>query len=667
MPTASHYLAWLDHSLDPPSTLSIRGWQVAGGELIERMRAARNRITAAGSSWKDVEDWLIAERKFNSLNLWADFSRARTPRLHDGSYEKGSLKLAQAQLRLARSSARHRAVHVLRGWLRRRKNALSAEQKRLTISILDEWKDSLTQKAKPLCESIASRHYRRELDYSLECREHGLWLSKKQAAELPKALRQQARRNAKWRGQAGWFVAADTDLGQEALCYLTNRTVREGLWRQRQQLRESDATILPMLAARHAEAVAGQHTNYASLMLFDRAIKSPRKVLNMLGDSLDGLRAVNRLLEKRLQEEAAKWGIKEVSPWDRKFLLERIRMGMRFSQEPCGAFPVEQSIFKIIPEIMVVGGWHIERVNIHGTDARRTWQWVMRRKDGRRAQLWVAPFNPNEKENQAKAGEMSLIRPQWNGDNETAESIVSIELSVNRHEKCFSHQDLIWLCHEAGHALHYLAMAGGSPDEPVLFADDLVEFPSQLLERYAHDPLVLARWASSTGPAIARRPSFWRQHMNTMVHGVDDQQRYTFSAWLDLATHQQRNPDRVSLEAIHQKGCERFSRPSHPEDRRHFRSFMWGDYAATDYTYPFGLGMADMLTPQRLDGSVDSIQLAAIFSSLLDVTLSQGVDAKRFAKYWQEWMGEPIQQTIRRGQMRRTSNLRRLTRAVAKA
>lgn len=659
--TAQPYLNWLDLDMDPPAWLSLKGWQTAAGELIGRMRTARNQLLSGDADWDAVEAMLLAEGKFETLNLWAEHTHERTPRLHRSSFARTELRLRAAKMRLLRSSARSRAIHVLRGWLRRRKMPLNTEQKRLVREIIEQWKDAVAGKLRPETERLAARHFRRAIDYSQECRQCGLWLSRRQAQELPPLWRRQARATARSMGHPGWFVAADGELADEAMAAISDRGVREALWRQRQALRESDKTIVPMLRARHEEAGTVGHTNFASYNLSNRTLTSTRMITGLLAEHMEKLGAAIRRLDKRLGEEAALWDIHEVSPWDRPFLLEQMRRKMRFHEEPANVFHVDRTLEMLIPEILALGGWTVEHALLHGEGPRRRWQYRLRRADNATAQIWLAPFATKDEEDLNVAASCAMVRHPWNGEGQRAEAMAVIEMALVRGSQYFNHQQLVWLVHELGHALHYLAMRGTTSGEDTRFPDDMVEFPPQLLERYAQDPQVLARWAAGCGAApITHRASFWRYHLATDVASIDIHLRTAYHAWLDLKVHGM-NPENVCLDEIHRLGCERFGLPYHEDDRRHIRSFMWGDYAATDYAYPIGQALGLELVRIRDDGTIDAHALGETFRSLLDGVLTDGFEPRRLRRQWQQWRGEDLEVSVRRGMGKHSRLLRATT------
>lgn len=662
---ARPYLDWLDHDAEPPLWLSLRGWQLAAGELVARMRQARKRLMTREASWEDVEQILVSDTKFDALNVWAEYTHERTPRVHRDSFKPAELRLGEARMRFWRGSARSRAIHVLRGWLRRRKQPLTTEQKRLVGDMVTLWKESLSEKLRPETEKLAAQHYRRATEFSNECRELGVWLTRRQASDLDPVWRKRARAAARAQGYAGWFVTADGDDGKRAFECISDRPLREALWRQRQALRESDNTVVPMLRARRDEAVECRHNSYAHLHLYERTLTSPRMIQGVLSEHLDSLGAAIRRVDARVVQEGLAWGIDEVQPWDRPFLLEQLRRKMRFSEEPKNIFHIERTLEVMVPEIMALGGWTVEEALLHDEGGTRQWQYRLQRADGARAHMLIAPFATRDEEDPNEAAVHTFVRHPWNGMGPRAAAVSTIEMRVPRRSQHFDYQQIIWLVHEMGHSLHYLAMRGDTCGEESRFPDDLVEFPSQLLERYGQDPQVLARWAAAGGgPAITHRPSFWRYHLATHLDGFDDHLKFVYSAWIDMMAHR-KDPDKVSLQDIHRAGCERFGLPYHDDDRYHFRSFMWGDYAATDYAYPLGLAIGNELAPRRADNTIDAAALGENFSELLEEVLTDGFEPKRLRRSWQQWRGEDVATSLRRGMKKQVAYIRLISKALA--
>ena len=322
------YLDWLDNNASPPALLSTAGWTRAASILIDRLRAARNAVVS-GDPLLAAEEYADTDCKLSSLVAWVEHSGPRTPRIRLDSMAAEVLRLQRRREQVARTAGKGRGLGILDGLLRRRRHPLPPAQRTMVEDIRDSWRES----RKPIqtqngirTERALARHFKRQETYQDECVAKGVPLTRAQAQQLPPIFRMQARLAARQRGwKRGWFVTADSDLGREALGHLDDRDLRESLWRQRQAIKENSVSVSEVLRLRHEEAKRNGHEHYASYQVLSRAVGQVRSVSAILNNFLESSRSSSDRLERRLVLAAQEYGIDEIQPWDRLWLIERLR------------------------------------------------------------------------------------------------------------------------------------------------------------------------------------------------------------------------------------------------------------------------------------------------------------------------------------------------------
>lgn len=696
------YLDWLDNNASPPALLSTVGWTRAASVLIARLRAARNAVVT-GDPLQAAEEYTEAENKLSALITWVEHIGPRTPRIRRDSLRSEVAKLNRRREQIARTASRGRGLAVLDGLMRRRRQPLNSAQKSMIDDLRTTWRNYRT----PLVaqngirtERALARHYKREENYQDECVANGVFLTRSQAQQLPPMSRAQARLAARQRGwKDSWFVTADSDLGQAALTHLDDRNLRESIWRQRQAIKETAMSVSEVLRLRHEEAKHNGHEHYASFQVQARAIGQVRSVSALLHGFLEATRSSASKLDRRLNALAHELGLDQVNPWDRSWLMERLRERLRFSHEPAQSFALNTMIEVVIPELLAVGGWEVESLTFTGEGRRRQWIYDLVKNpsstDGRpqrRAQFWFAPFNPRNYETPNQGGYEMNVRDRWravgsedpsarytdqvpslhavDGRSATGMPLVVVVLGFKPSTRWLSWTEVTWLVHEVGHVLHDLDLDPAFPNYTNNLSFDMIEFPSQLFERLTWDPQTLSRWASASpnSSPIARRPMFWRKWLTTDMEYIEHVRLFALNALMDLTIHRQKVAvgEVVDPQAIYRRLSDRYGIQCHEDDRNGYLRFIWEGYAASDYTYIFGQMLTRLVVPQRADGTVDGNALKQLYAEILEHVLSPGVSGAKFNRAWRSWYGESLRTSLERGSRLYAEDLRKVAKITSK-
>ena len=644
---------WLDTNMAPPSELSMSQWRQATAVVVERMRGVRAQLSdSKTATWDDLLVWIGLRQDAESLGRWGQFIYPHQRNATPAVMAQMERSVANTDRRFLQGAKRMGVAHVLRGWLRRRAEPLTRQQKQLVQIVLDEIQGGGVRSDSDRLETQQFRRLERHV-----ARMNGdnpVMLSPKDARELPALARAAARDQARSLGWGGWAVLPHEDLGKEVLRHVSNRTIREFIWTVRQKLPDSNATVQDMLAARYREAVESDHSSAAHHTMFDRALSSPRAVTRLLNESMTNTRGVVRAMSDLLNTRAPKFGITgQIEPWDVEYLLHRTARG-----EPERAMPLGTTVRAVVGKLVAFSGFELVRTKVHGTGGERLWSFDLMRADGTPAQIWLAPFCRLGFINRDQAGFALGIRERWHGTQERM-PVAGVQLTLMPTDRHISWENLRVLCHELGHALHFMTLPGHGPDEFSAFPNDLVELPSQLLEMVAHDPEFLASVSSAS-------KTQWRAFLADSISTTPAWLRDLSSSHVDMRTHMSTRPHEIDIRAIARQGAQLMDMATHPADMSYLSNFQWyGAYAASDYTYPFTLAMCETLTTRRGDGSVDAQATGLMFADLVENLLSKHVRSKPLLTAWENWRGCGVVPSIQKGVKARARALTAHTRAAA--
>lgn len=689
------YLDWLDHGADPPDKVSAVGWVRAGDILINRLRSARADIIA-GAGMPALAMYMRTCYQIGALITWVQTFGPRTAYLNQERLKSEIKRLEDRRDAIESTWPRARGRHILDGLLRRR------GPRKLTAA-----ERALVEELRGNCEAVSpikqrkvdrrsqrelAKHYKREEMYQDECLKNGVFLTRRQAMELPKVLRMQARSAARKHGHPNsWFITADGSVGASALSHLSDRTLRETLWRQSQAYKETNASVSAVLRLRHEEAVNRGSTDYASYQIQDQAISSVRTVKSILTTYLEKSMPAQRIMERNLQKAAARLGYDQIQPWDRGFIAQQSHTVK--IEEPARAFSLDCAINVIIPELAELGGWKVENIRQVDTSFRSRWCFDMvhqpsveyieslRASDPeadlpspRRVQLWFVPFSCTRHEELGLDAYSQLVRQRWNSvgsDNPACQytddvastqeegvpalmrSVHVVAMQLNEGDKWLNWVNLSCLIHEMGHALHDMATLPIHHGHGNSFPVDMSEFPSQLLESIANDPRLLVKWAKASpgSEKRARNVSYWTRWLQKEALWVGYIRNQALDGLIDLHLHGMKpQPGEViDVQKIYQQMCRKYLIDCHDDDRTVFRSFIWEGYVSCYYSYIFGQILTRAIVNRRKDMTINSELVKKKYRQLLENVLATSVDGPSFAKAWKKWRGEALKDSLYRG------------------
>ena len=312
-------------------------------------------------------------------------------------------------------------------------------------------------------------------------------------------------------GQQGYLISLVNTTRQPVLGSLTNRALREKIWRQSagRAMDINGPIILELTKARAQKASLLGYPNWASYSIADQMAQTPENVFAILDDLAP--MAVARAKQEAADIEAIMHaeGVEgDVQPWDWAFYAEKVRKA-KYDMDDSQVKPyfelnnvLEKGLFFAMEKLYGITFKERTDLPLYVEDARL---FEVFNDDGSSIGLFY--FDPYAREGKAGGAWMSEFVTQSFLNN--TKPVVYNELNIVKpaagEPTLLSFDETSTLFHEFGHAAHglfsqvkYQSLAGTAT------ARDFVEFPSQAHEDWAIEPSVLANYAKhyKTGEAI---------------------------------------------------------------------------------------------------------------------------------------------------------------------
>lgn len=434
---------------------------------------------------------------------------------------------------------------------------------------------------------------------------------------LPDFLRAAAQQAGADRGQATPVITLSRSLVVPFLSFSRRRDLREAAWRawvgrgEQPGAHDNRPVAQALLALRQRQAVLMGHAHYADFKLADTMAQTPEQVWALLDEVWR--RALPALARERemLQRAMVQAGCSEtLEPWDWRYWAEQVRQQQFALDETAlkpyftlpnmvaAAFDCAQRLFglKFVPRDDLQA-YHSDVVVYEVRNAAGEAMGLFLQdnfsRPAKRSGAWMSALQV-----QHRNGSVQL--PVVLNNNNFAKGAPGAPTLL-------SPDDVRTLFHEFGHGLHgllsnvrYERLSGTA------VLRDFVELPSQLYEHWAQERSVLRRHARhwQTGEPLPDALIDRLQAARRFGQGYETV-RYTASAIVDLAAHQQTSPvdDVVAFERklMAERGLPADTGMNHRLPN--FQHLFAGDgYAAGYYVYLW----AEVLEADAFDAFVEA-------------------------------------------------------------
>ncbi len=315
---------------------------------------------------------------------------------------------------------------------------------------------------------------------------------------LPEDVRAAAAARAHEAGLQGWVLNLKMPCYLPVMQYARDRALRETLYRaygtlaseQGEAALDNSPLIEQLLALRAREAGLLGYADFAALRLQTRMARSADEVLGFLRDLAAKARPHAQRDLAQLREFAQKeYGMAQLQPWDLPFYAERLRESRydysedevkQYFTEPRvlqGLFQVAETLFGVSMRPGTVQAWHpdVKAFEVVSPDEGVVGHLLvdLYARQGKQGGAWV-----DSERNRRRVG-AHLQRP-------VVYLTCNFTPPQNGKPALLTHDDVITLFHESGHALHALLSQVDDPGASA-FASvewDAIELPSQFMENF---------------------------------------------------------------------------------------------------------------------------------------------------------------------------------------
>lgn len=408
-------------------------------------------------------------------------------------------------------------------------------------------------------------------------------------------------------GLSGWLFDLKPDAYQSILCYAKDRSLRETMYKayatRASHLGEHDSAwdnapvLEEVLHHRLQKARLLGYDNPTQTILQTRMVKKADEVLAFLEDLLAKSHP-QAMVEKATLAAFAKekLDLDDLQPWDVAFASEALRQAKHgLDQEAIRAyFPKDTVLWGLLAWIEHLWGvralvkqadtWHdsvevLAFCDAKGEDLGYLYLDLCARK-GKRGGAWVGSCRERMR---LASGEVLLP---------VVFLTCNFAPAVGDKPSLLTHDDVVTLFHEMGHALHHLLTTVETPSVAGTsgVAWDAVELPSQWMEQWAWQPEVLKRISKhyQTGEVLPdgqMQALIDAKHFQTAMMVC----RQIEFGLFDMHIHKEAQP--LSAKKVHEilaqirKKTSIFPPPDYHRFENSFGHIFAGGYASGYYSY----------------------------------------------------------------------------------
>ncbi len=437
---------------------------------------------------------------------------------------------------------------------------------------------------------------------------------------LPASLKDAAAAAAAARNMKGsWIISNTRSSIDPFLTYSNKRELREKAWRMfinrgdNGDAHDNNAVITEILQLRAERAKLLGYATHAHWRLDNTMAKTPEAAMRLMESVWKP--AVSRVKEEvaDMQKLADKEGAKiTIEAWDYRYYAEKVRkerydLDQNEVKQYLQLEKLREGMFWMAGELFNLQFNQVVNVPVYHPDVR-VWQ-VTNKKTGKQVGVWF--FDPYARPGKRSGAWMNAYREQYKMDGQDVTTIVSNNANFIKGKLgepiLISWDDARTLFHEFGHALHGLCSNVHYPTlSGTAVAQDYVEFPSQILERWVSTPEILQHYALhyQTGKPIPQKLVDRIKNASKFNQGFTTVEAVS-SALVDMKLHlagsAKIDPDAFEKQALAELGMpkEMVMRHRTPQFGHIFSS---DGYSAGYYSYLW----ADVLSADAYDAFTEA-------------------------------------------------------------
>ena len=313
------------------------------------------------------------------------------------------------------------------------------------------------------------------------------------------------------RGRTGkWLIALQNTTNQPVLAQLTNRTLRERIYKAsigRGLSGDTDnrPVIAELVKLRAERAALLGYPSHAAYQLEDESAGTPGAVRDMIGQvapaALARARAEAADIQKLIDQQAAASGTPAftLQPWDWSFYAEQVRKA-RYSFDQARVAPyfeldhvLRDGVFYAAHELYGLSFKERQDLPVYQSDVR---VFEVSDADGKPLALFLADFFARDNKQGGAWMAAYVAQSQLLHQKPVVANHLNIPKPQPGQPALLTFEEVTGMFHEFGHAVHGML---SNVRYPLLSGTqvprDFVEYPSQYNEMWAREPAVVAHYA----------------------------------------------------------------------------------------------------------------------------------------------------------------------------
>ncbi|MGB6976701.1 MAG: M3 family metallopeptidase [Gammaproteobacteria bacterium] len=333
--------------------------------------------------------------------------------------------------------------------------------------------------------------------------------NEQELAGLPKRVVNFAHELAKQKNLNGWQFTLDPPSFIAVMTHADSRELRKEIYtayvtRASEQgpnanRWDNSKVMEDILKVRQEIAKMLQFNNYAEVSLVTKSASSSQKVLDFLHElARHALPRARREFAELSHFAKKNYGIEHLEAWDIAYFSEKLRQHkFTISEEQLRVYFPEQQVlnglFAIIQRLFGMSVKEVPNAEVWDKDVR--FFEIYDSQNILRGQFYLDLYARPNKRGGAWMDECRTHRRLPNGEIQNALVFITCNFSrpVKSDPSLLSHEEVLTLFHEFGHALHHIltqidyADASGGSGVPW----DVIEFPSQFMENWGWEKTAL--------------------------------------------------------------------------------------------------------------------------------------------------------------------------------
>lgn len=638
--TKNEWLNWQRGLCEMPSTTDLSKPSRALGALTSSIRTFAHKVVAAPTAGVALGHFvLMHERMLECSNIAQAYQMllATSPTKKGGNdiaaskfaekYDRYQREVCEITLRPKYKRMLYRISKLVDARVAEWKNTIDHETLVYTSPKINKIEKCLEEKNDEIVEKVA--------EYEQESNNWAVlnhWPSR-----MSRSYKKEARENAQRAGIQGFAVRPSSDLANHLLFHSKETAARKVVWDMEQNIAVSPEDVEEARTLMFEYASEYECEDYASLVMDGAFFMTPTKAIN-LTESLAARLGKAMASSLEAVKSQAPSGGNLVRGCDEYWGLAQKAGGSSAHVDP-SVFPVARTANKVITEILSRFGYAVSAPEKSGRGRHAAFKYTVRGPSGDVSDVWYIPYD-NRGDSVTKTAALAETVAARTADSNP---VVAIWHYLPPGEKAMSLYYLETLCHELGHAVHFLALQAATGEDLTLHMDmDYSEVPSMLLENYYRDPETLIRWSSRGAIRAAKSRRYWARRLRLSPMDVKSMYDIAYSTCVDIKSVYSKDASFEDIVKETKRAVFAVDKDYRRADNMLFsfdgRAGMWSEHVT-------GIAVAQKILGMSHRGIISTNKTADAFESLMDNILSKGVDNDEIERCWISEFGESLSKT----------------------